>query len=366
MLNDSTMGKLWIWILLTLIVFSGLPAAAQLPISNSDAVWKVLDDGVQKKLMRADKIMVKALDYTKRADTYEKQIEALRNDKGRIKFGKIRKLERRRNSSIVQSKPYYQDGYTLGYKALGKQISLLSGQAKGSDVNVDELSKKSKDRYKQGNKFYKKSERLAKAQQQIEMIVLGNQKMKEALTVQVQTIEQLKQSVFAGITEPVAIEPVSDVQYEPQPQPELAPVITVPTEQSAAVVVPEVVAAVAIASVSVPDSNIINETISTETVPVVAASVPEELGDVFITIQIMSVKTAATPEQIMQVYSGSKKVMQLVSADYYRYAVGKFRSVDEAKAAMAAENIKGIVVAFKGSERISVAEATAVLSATVK
>jgi hypothetical protein len=210
MLNDSTMERILFWILLVLMLISGVSVAAQLPISNSDGVWKVLDDGVQKKLLRADKIMVKALDYTKRAETYEKQIEALRNDKGRIKFGKIRKLERRRNSSIVQSKPYYQDGYALGYKALGKQISLLAGQAGGGSVDVAELLKRSKDRYKQGNKFYQKSERLAKAQQQIEMIVLGNQKMKEALTVQVQTIEQLKQSVFAGITEPVVVEAESE------------------------------------------------------------------------------------------------------------------------------------------------------------
>jgi hypothetical protein len=136
----------------------------------------------------------------------------------------------------------------------------------------------------------------------------------------------------------------------------------VPIEQSAVVVVPEVVAAVDVASESVPESNIIKETTPTEAEPVVAAiKAPEELGDVFITIQIMSIKTAATAEQITQVYSGSQKVMELISADYYRYAVGKFRSVDEAKAAMVAENIKGIVVAFRKNERISVAEAVTVL-----
>jgi hypothetical protein len=365
------MEKLWIWILLVLVLLIGFSAAAQLPISNSDAVWKVLDDGVQKKLVRADKIMAKALDYTKRADTYEKQIEALRNDKGRIKFGKIRKLERRRNASIVQSRPYYQDAYAMGYKALDKQIGMLSGQAADRNVDVVGLTKKSKDRYKQGNKLYKKSERQSNAQSQIELIVLGNQKMKEALTVQTQTIESLTQTVFASIAEPVVeqvpeqtsvVDSTSALVAEPQLDASVNE--ATPSVSSPAVSVPAAVTAVAATTAVMAGSDKPTETVQTP--PPATPNQPAEIGDVFITIQIMSVKAAATPEQIKQAYNGPQKVMELVSADYYRYAVGKFRSVDEAKAAMAAEGIKGIVVAFKGSERISVAEAVTVLGAAAQ
>jgi hypothetical protein len=92
------------------------------------------------------------------------------------------------------------------------------------------------------------------------------------------------------------------------------------------------------------------------TVPVVADP------DVFLTIQFMADKKKATQEQISNVYSGNKEVIEMNVNDWFKYSVGKYQTLDKAKADMQAENIKGFIVAYNKNERISVKEAVTILN----
>lgn len=343
----------------------------QLPLGKQDAAWQKLDAKVQRKLERADKMLQKATEYNKKTETFEKQMETLRNDRGRIKNGKIRKLERQRNNAILQSRPFYEDGFKKGYSAYGEQIKLLCKQNPAVAGDVDVLLDKAKDRYKQGRKLYRRADGTGQPQRQTEMIVLGGNKMRESLGAQVEAIRKLGQE--REVPSEVAVKPVEGpvVATVKDTVLTVAPVaVTTPAVPAAAVVAPVQTpvspqqlaaqpAAVAPVAASTPA---VGQTVPSAAVAqTTAPSAPT--GNVFITIQVMASQAAATQQQIKQVYSGPNEVVELVSGEYHRYVVGRFRTVEQAKELMAAQGIKGLVVAFKGADRISVAEALKELSA---
>lgn len=86
-----------------------------------------------------------------------------------------------------------------------------------------------------------------------------------------------------------------------------------------------------------------------------------ETVDVYFTIQIMADKVPVNVTRQRMVYKGNRKVMENRGDSWYRYSVGKFSSYTEAAAAMKSEGIKGYVVAYNGSERISTSEAKKIL-----
>jgi hypothetical protein len=60
-------------------------------------------------------------------------------------------------------------------------------------------------------------------------------------------------------------------------------------------------------------------------------------------------------------YAGTQEVVEMSAGGWYRYSAGKFTKLDEAKAVMKAEGIKGFIVAYKSGERITVSEAVELL-----
>jgi hypothetical protein len=355
------MKKYVIWGMLSLLTVMSFSVKAQMPIDSSHEVWGTLDGSVQKKLTRADKIMKKAVVLNQKTEAYEKQIEALRNDNGRIQVRKIRKIEQKRDASIVQSKPYFQDAFNYTYSALTKQLTLLQKQGLQPD-NAD-LAGGAKERFKQAKKLYQKADRTDKPRRQTEMIVLGGQKMREAIDMQLTAVKKLLgpkpdtnaeaalavDSMGAAALDSVALVPVDSLVA-----PALVTVGATDTVNIATVLPQPVAVAPVVAPVAVVPP-VLEHAVAADNTP--------RVSNVFITVQIMALKSAATPDQLKQVYSGTEQVMELVSGEYYRYAIGKFSSVAKAKEAMATKGIKGIVVAFRGTVRISVTEALSELNA---
>jgi hypothetical protein len=94
--------------------------------------------------------------------------------------------------------------------------------------------------------------------------------------------------------------------------------------------------------------------------PEIEEAKPVEV-DVYFSIQVLADKKPATVPQQKIVYKGSRKVIENMGGGWYRYSVGKFKSYSEAASTMKMEGIKGFVVAYDGSERITTSEAKKIL-----
>ncbi len=125
------------------------------------------------------------------------------------------------------------------------------------------------------------------------------------------------------------------------------------------VVEPEVVAVAALpVAVVVADKEEVKE--ETETVVEVVEENPVETN-VYFSIQVLADKKPATVTQQKMVYKGSREVIENMGSGWYRYSVGKFSSYSKAASTMKTEGIKGFVVAYNGSERITTSEAKKIL-----
>jgi len=98
-----------------------------------------------------------------------------------------------------------------------------------------------------------------------------------------------------------------------------------------------------------------------KTQSITIADKPKE-GDTFFTIQIMADRKQATPDQIKRTYSGSMKVDERKGDGWFRYSIGRFSSHEEAGRVMKREGVKGYIVAYSQSKRISISEAKKLLS----
>ena len=85
------------------------------------------------------------------------------------------------------------------------------------------------------------------------------------------------------------------------------------------------------------------------------------MADVFFSIQIMAGQNKIPVSELKQKYNGSLEIVERVKDGWYRYSVGKFKSLQAAKEGMNTEGIKGYIVAYKGMERISVKDAVNII-----
>jgi hypothetical protein len=349
------MEKFRYLILCIVVSFVSVNGWAQWPVDPTDEVWPLLDEKVQNRLLKAQKLMKKADLISEQTEIYEKQIETLRNERGRMKLGKIKRLEAKRNQSVLKSQPFAKDSYVITYKALYKQLKDVTDT--NADAGSNSKSVLARDSYKQGKRLYRKADNAKNVQRQIEYLVLGGNKMREAITAQLILIGDLSNKTKAAKNEiepkeieSTVVDAVESVPVAIAPM----PILTDSVSATAVVIDPIMPGDT---SVVTTDAAVVNEVEPTQAS---IAQPPMDVIDakgVFITIQILSLQSAASPAQIKAAYSGNDKVVEIISGDYYRYTIGRFQSLEQAKQKMAADHIKGIVMAFRGNERISVAEA---------
>jgi hypothetical protein len=334
---------------LFLTVLFSLPVNSQIRVEGEQEVIRKMNNGELKMIQRSDRKLSRADKYASQIRNYDRAIESLQNSKGRIRTGKINRLERKINELMTMALPYYKAGYKLRYKAFENYIKANGRGDEG------EMILKAQDRFRQGSKLYRKSDNVSSEKRQSEMIALGNQKKLEALNIQLsiakplgipvaQETNQAAPQVVAevpALAVPV-VQPVDSVVNIPEVKPE---------ESMVVVKEPQVVVMQPVAEVVAP----VAEPVSS---PAKAAKLT---GDVFLTVQLMASKTPVPREQLRQKYSGKEEIMEMRAADWYRYVVGKFSSVDEAKSFMAESNLQGIVTAYKNGERISVQEALSLI-----
>jgi hypothetical protein len=85
--------------------------------------------------------------------------------------------------------------------------------------------------------------------------------------------------------------------------------------------------------------------------------VAEKTENLFYSIQFLAMREKVSDKEIAKIYNGTLTIIRNRSDGWYRFAAGKFDTVNDALSAMKRENIHGFVVAFRGDERISISDA---------
>jgi hypothetical protein len=83
--------------------------------------------------------------------------------------------------------------------------------------------------------------------------------------------------------------------------------------------------------------------------------------NIFYTVQFKTLTSEASVENLKRWYSGKEFVEMNRHDQYYRYSVGRFYSVDDARRFISREKMNGFVVAYRGDERIAVVQARAIV-----
>ncbi|MCG8580533.1 MAG: hypothetical protein MI866_11475 [Bacteroidales bacterium] len=341
-----------------------------------------------KRLESAEKLIAKGDAFIDDTKALEKEVEQLKNADGRIKTGKINK----RNKKIAQIKTkaalYYEDGYKKYIDVLDDRLKEIE---KSGNSEARQTRKDTKALEKKARKQYNKAENLSSPEKVIELLELAQQNQQQAIELQTKSILSLSEyleekpvliaeevsAVDSAMVEPVIAEttpleqdtatvtaelpvavPAAETGIVPVAAPALAMgATTIPLDSTLVEVADEPLGVSAEeATLVVTETPLVEETV----VPVVKEEAPVN-PDIFLTIQIMADKKKATDEQINSVYSGNQKVIEMTINDWYKYSIGKYQSLEKAKADMKSENIKGFIVAYNKNERISVKEAVTLL-----
>ena len=367
-----------------LIVLIALISAETIQASK-DEIKSLLTPKEVKRIESAEKLISKGDAIIESTQSLQKEIDALQNADGRIKSGKINKRSKKIAQKKVQASLYYQDGYK-------KYISVLDDRlkdfAKSGNSEARQTRDDSKNLERKAKKQYNKAENLSSEEKMVELIDLAQENQKKAIEIQSKCLINLIDSqeeapLLAEVQE--AVEDTTMVRPEVAEEP-LEEALVVQTDSIATTstinntlaetIVPEsnnIAPAVAAGAVIATPMVMNTDSIAQEE-PLVAKveepQVTEEVitppvvadPDVFLTIQFMADKKKATQEQISNVYSGNKEVIEMNVNDWFKYSVGKYQTLDKAKADMQAENIKGFIVAYNKNERISVKEAVTILN----
>ena len=305
--------------------------------SNPD-IKTLLSKSGYSKYQKAERLIAKGNSFVGSADSENNDVALSK--------------QARRESNMKKEQAYLllKDGYNIKLHVLSRYFedyksmkSDLSDSNKGKvsviQTAINEAKAKSKKLYAQSNK----TSRLSKSVQmqedaqkiQLEAIIAAE----EGLQL-VQSFEQAPVENSVAISKDTLAKEVVESK----------PVV----EQAA--VEPEVVA---VAALPVAAAAVVKEEEEEKEVEVIEAKPVE--SNVYFTIQVLADKKPATTTQQKMVYKGSRKVIENVGSGWYRYSVGRFLSYTEAASTMKSEGIKGYVVAYRGSERITTQEAKRIL-----
>lgn len=368
--------------LLILIIESGSNLRAQ---DKEKAVIEKLTSKDKGKIAKADKWLNKGYGILKEAKVYDDKAAAMKESEGKIKMGKINKLEKKSDGIKIKAASYLQDGYKKKAKVFGSIIKdsrktnpQLASRLKEVEFTSDKKIKKSK-------KLYRKADDMASKSKAVEYFELGHKNYVEAIEILCEGltvaygIESSVESNDTGVEENTISEPeeVVDENAVSTENGETVPPVSKANGADVGGVAAGGVAAVATTTAVVAAGSNQQEDekeLATEQADSTAAVVIEQAMpadtiapaekrdiDVFFTIQFIADKSPVSQEVLTAKYSGEQEVVEMNAGGWYRYSAGKFTNLDEAKAVMKSEGIKGFIVAYKSGERITVSEAIELL-----
>lgn len=350
---------------------------------NEKAVVEKLSEKDRNKVAKAEKLLSKGILILKEASGYDVEIAAMKDVEGRLKMRKINKLEKKSNSIKIKASKYLQDGYKKKVKVYESVLKdsrklnpQLASRLKEVEFNSDKKIKKSK-------KLYRKANDMASKSKAVEYFEIGHKNYQEAIVLLCEGLAVVfeiepREVVNDAVAEKDTLQvDESSIEKEVETVPEgnatdstevtTTNAIANPAVTGGVVAATTAAAVVAVSKDTVSDENdsAVKETeeevIAEDTTSLDAEPQDEKSGDVFFTIQFMADKKSVSPAQLKAKYVGDKEVIEMNTDGWYRYSVGKFTNLEEAKGVMKTEGIKGFIVAYKNGERITVSDALELL-----
>ncbi len=371
-------------ILVTLIL--SMPAKA---IDNK--LKDILSAKEIKRIESAEKLIQKGDAIVNETKSMSSQIDQLKNADGRIKSGKVKRLEKKVAQQKVKASLYYKDGYKKYIDVLDSRVKAIE---KSGNSTAKQVRKDSKVVLRKAKKQYNKAENLSSAEKMVEYIELAQENQNKVITIQSQFLVGLDEKELVAeepeellTEETIAVDSISrpeslqnEMAQNDLPSAELTAPTAPAVDPTLAIGAGAGIAATTAVTPDIMDEEIVeDETIMVETPteepvitevtePVVEESIEESVvadPDVFLTIQFLAGKAPASAEKIESMYQGSKEVIEMHINDWYKYSIGKYQSLEEAKSDMQSENIKGFIVAYNKNDRISVKEAVGLLNGEI-
>lgn len=300
---------------------------------------ELLNSKDTKRIAKAEKKISKAESLVEKADPYKDKIADLKSAGASLR--KIKRYEKKANNKIILSASYYKDGYSKKYSAYEKAIkrNIKSGFITDSDAQLE----KANDAFKKGRKWRRNSKNESDVNKGVEYLLMAN-------NVQVDAIKHLdKVLVKAPELEPIVedIIPIDTIT---------APIILeMPIEEAAdSIVSDSIITTTTVAPAIVEEVIPAAAAVSTA---IIATDTVKPENDIYFTIQIVADKKPLGSEQLDALYAGNTETIEHTGDGWFKYSIGRYQSYEEAQEAISTENVKGFVVAYKGTERISTRKA---------
>ncbi len=345
-----------------------------------------LNESEQNKISSAERKISKAESIVKKADKYTSEIELLKNN-GKVRTGKMQRLETKANRIIIKSASYYKEGYDKKYGtyrgAVKRHINDGTLETR-FEIQQHEAHKT----YKTGRKWRRKSKSQGNVNKGVEYLLKANEVEDSAieslagilthaearpLTEETQTKETVDTSSIAANTLPT--EPIVARDTD-MPQDSI---LTIPSDSlntDTTLTVSPISTNSAYTTAVMQDTLTVssNDTISIvtpvleETVPITEdvienISSPEQTEELttYFTIQFLADKRPVPKEKITSIYNGSLEIIKKEAEGWFRYSIGKYSDINEAKKALQSTGVNGYIVAYHNNKRISTREAIEIL-----
>ncbi len=346
--------------------------------NNEKAVVEKLPKKDKEKVAKSEKWLSKGNLILEEASKYDSELASLKEAEGKLKMRKINKLEKKSDGLKIKAASYLQDGYKKKAKVFESIVKdsrktnpQLASRLKEVEFNSDKKIKKSK-------KLYRKADDMASKSKAVEYFELGHKNYEEAIAIlcgglvvvyDIEAEDEMDNIVAEEDTtmknDSTAQEDIgTDVSEEMQDNP-INSETDNPAVSGAVVGATATTAAVVAAANSGNEKKSIidstNQAFVTDTIPLTVEPEEKENINVFFTIQFVADKKPVSSEMQKTKYAGELEVVEMNAGGWYRYSVGRFTKLEEAKAMMKSEGIKGFIVAYKSGERITVSEAVELL-----
>jgi len=394
------MSKFILLLFLLSISLVSLSQDNEVMLKNYSDFNRALPRAAHNKIDKVERIFKKAELTMGKAEIFEREIDDIRNNSRRTKTRKVSKLEGKMKQKEIEAYYLYHRAHKKLYSTYKKNLKTFRDRSEFPDAgNV--LQKSSSVAYKKSKKYFRKAENKGDIDKayplfadayRSEMIAINNQidafSSYQSTIATIPAEEPVAEEVVAEdslVQEAILIAAVDSIIVKEPELPTDSLLTQITTEIDSSTLEEFIVDTLTAEVVTVlpmvvtigpePDSILITDadTLITDAPELlveqsdstdnIIASEPEPPpDDIFFGIQVLSKSSPATEEQLKQVYTGNEKPYLMQNDGYYRYLVGKFKTLFEARVFQNQTQVKGFIVAYKDGEKIPVQEAVEMLN----